>query len=112
MVEHNKLEKIKDKLIQDFKSFGISVDFNLVLRGYSSTHYGKYNPNTNTIVIYVEDENGKLFPYKKILRIGIHEVVHCIQWHDPSFIRFKGVMHNSQFYKLLNNYYSKLDKQY
>lgn len=94
------------QLIEDLKKIGVPTDFHLVIKNYSSTYYGNYNPNNETVTLYrYEDNEGKHpYRYEHLLDILIHEAVHHIQWSDPNFVRYKGVMHDSDFYKLYNKY--------
>ena len=40
---------------------------------------------------------------------AIHEAVHCIQWNSKSFVRRKGVMHDAEFYRLLDMYAHRVE---
>ena len=96
---------MRRRLLHDLRLIGIAVPFNLDLRGYSKYYYGRYNPNTNTVIVYpYKTVGGELYSYKDILKTAIHECVHCIQWQDPNFVRYKGVMHDAQFKSLYNKY--------
>lgn len=97
---------IKFSILRDLTRIGISCDFDLKIKAFSKTNYGTYNPNNNTITIWVykDKESKTLYPYSELLETAIHECVHCIQWSDPEFKRVKGVMHNSEFWGKYNKY--------
>lgn len=100
------MQELYDMLMGDLKAIGIKADFNLVIKPYSKTLYGRYNPNNHTVILYVyrDSQCTKLFPYKNLLFTAIHECVHHIQWSDEDFVRLKGVMHNAEFYQLFEQY--------
>lgn len=100
------MEELYHRLMKDLSSIGLNESFTLKLKPYSKTFYGRYDPNKNTITLYVYEDEGcsKLFPYKELLLTLIHEAVHCIQWHDESFVRVKGIMHDAEFYRIYNKY--------
>lgn len=105
---------LKNHLMSDLKLTGIPTDFELVLKDYSSTCYGKYLKSKKLIIIYVymDKECTTLFPYEEILDTLVHEAVHHFQhYYEEDFVRYKGVMHNPNFYKYYNKYVDKL-KQY
>ena len=113
----NMLE-LKDKLLSDLSFLNISVDeVDLFLRPYSSTYYGRYFPVYDEkrvkpkIYIYpFENKKGKLMKYDAILDTAIHEFCHHIQYSSGSFVRKKGVMHDTQFWKLYNHYIERAKK--
>lgn len=100
------MQELYHRLMRDIKKCGISVDFTLELKPYSKTYYGRYNPELNKITVYVYEDKQCLHPvkYEELLLTTIHEAVHCIQWHDESYVRIRGVMHDAEFYKLYNKY--------
>ena len=68
---------------------------------------GCYNPNNDTIFIYLRDSpESPVYPYFVLLDTAVHEAVHCMQWRDPLFIRYRGVMHDTQFHDKYN-YFSQ-----
>lgn len=103
------MQELYDRIVKDLKSVGIPKDFSLVLKPYSKTLNGKYNPNTQTVTLYThqDPQGSKIVPYEDLLMTAIHEAVHHIQWCDDSFVRLKGVMHNPSFYEL---YYKFRDR--
>jgi NADPH-dependent 7-cyano-7-deazaguanine reductase QueF-like protein len=89
-----RLKKDLSKLNIDYKSFS------LVLKGYSKTYWGHYSPISKTITLFVYVTKTKYRrSYDHILASLIHEVVHHLQYCDPSFTRYKGVMHNEDFWQ-------------
>lgn len=100
------MQELYHRLLTDLRRVGITVDFTLELKKYSKTYYGRYNPNSNKVTLYVYEDAkcSRLIEYQELLLTLIHEAVHCLQWKDPSFVRRKGVMHDTEFHRL-NNYY-------
>lgn len=103
------LQELYHGLINDMKQVGIPIDFNLELKSFSKTYYGRYDPNSNKITVYIYEDKSctRMYSYEEILMTCIHEAVHSIQWHDKSFVRIKGVMHDADFYRLYNMYSDK-----
>jgi hypothetical protein len=96
------MEELRQTLTQDLKELGIPTDFELCLKGYSKSYNGRYDPNVQRVTIFVYEDEActKLLPYGKILRHLIHESTHHYQWfHDSTFERVKGQMHNADFKK-------------
>ena len=100
------MKKLHDDLMRDLVNLGIRTDFDLELKKYSKTYFGRYNPNKNRITLYVyESKDCKTrYAYKNLLLTLVHEVVHHMQWGSKSFIRVKGVMHNCEFHHIFNKY--------
>lgn len=105
------MRELNHRLLRDIKAIGITVDFDLELKPYSKTYFGRYDPNSNKITLYVYEDKlcTKLVPYTELLLTAVHEAVHCIQWHDKSFVRRKGVMHDAEFYRLFGMYKSEVE---
>lgn len=104
-------QTLKSHLISDLKLTGIPTDFELVFKDYSSTCYGKYLKSKKLIIIYIyeDKECTTLFPYEKILDTLVHEAIHHFQHHyEENFVRYKGIMHNPNFYKYYNECVDKL----
>lgn len=103
------MQELYYRLLTDLRKVGITVSFDLVLRPYSKTYYGRYDPNTNRVILYVyeDKERTQVTKYEELLMTLIHEAVHCLQWHDESFVRRKGVMHDAEFHRLFNMYKDK-----
>lgn len=100
------MQELHHRLLTDLRRIGITETFDLELRQFSKTYYGRYNPNTNRVTIYVYEDKKctKLIKYEDLFLTLIHEAVHCIQWHDESFVRVRGVMHDSEFFQLYNRF--------
>ena len=105
--EEETLKELEELLRCEAEKIGLTDPYNLEIRGHSKSYWGKYNPNTNTVILYVLDDNGKLYPLWDIIKAFIHELIHCRQWHDPDFKRLRGIMHNPEFYKLYSDYISR-----
>ena len=103
------MQELCYRLLSDLRKIGITESFSLELRPYSKTYFGRYDPNLNKIVLYVYEDSKRtrFLPYEDLLNTLIHEAVHCIQWSSESFVRRKGVMHDAEFYSLLNSYTDK-----
>lgn len=105
------MQELHHRLLSDLEKIGISADFTLELKPYSKIYYGRYDPNTNKVILYVYRDKGcsQVEEYKDLLMSLIHESVHYLQWTDKSFVRRKGVMHNAEFYHLFNKYRTKAE---
>lgn len=103
------MRELHHRLLLDLKRIGVTVSFDLELRPFSKTYYGRYDPNVNKVTLYVyeDKECTKMLSYEKVFLTLIHEAVHCIQWQDKSFVRRRGVMHDTEFYQLFNMYSDK-----
>lgn len=101
--------ELKDRLLNDLKKLKLKVDFTLIIKGYSSSFFGRYNPNNNRLFLYVYPypQQDFMYPYEEIFKTLLHEVCHCIQHSDKDFVRVKGVMHNKDFYLLYNSLVEK-----
>lgn len=99
------LNTLRDKLLCDLRTLNIDVEgFELVLKPFSKTYYGRYSPKNRRITLYVysDEKCTKQYRYSQLFETTLHEVVHFIQWTDPDYVRVKGVMHNAEFYKIYN----------
>lgn len=107
----DEVQELYHRLLADLQIIGITADFTLELKPYSKTYYGRYDPNINKITVYVYEDKDctTLTPYKELLLTTIHEAVHSIQWNDKSFVRRKGVMHNTDFHRIYNGYAHKAE---
>lgn len=102
----NPIEQWKRELLYDLKRIGAFTDFNLCLGSYSKSYLGTYDHKKRRVTIYVYSDEGQKFPYpmEQLFQTLIHESVHAEQWHDPNFVRLKGVMHNKEFWEKYNYY--------
>jgi hypothetical protein len=87
------------RLYRDIRVLGLPTDFTLEIRGYSKTKFAMYEPHNRKVILYpLQSTEGKKYSYTTLLMQTVHEALHHYQWwHDPNFIRVKGVMHNLQF---------------
>lgn len=102
------MQELKCLLLDYLQKIGVQTEFNLELKEYSKSFYGRYNPNNNTVILYVFQDNSLNTSYRvwDLLKTLIHEVCHCEQWNDPKFVRHRGVMHNTDFWRRYNKYVS------
>ena len=75
-------------------------DFHLELKPiYSKSYWGRYFPDRKLIRLYALDENGEQYPDEDLIREGLHELTHHIQYHHvPFWRRERGVMHDNAFH--------------
>lgn len=93
------------RLRNDLSKIGLDVKFSLSIRPYSKSYFGRYDINSNTIILYVQKTpNGEMYPYSELLLTTVHEAVHCAQWSDPNYKRVKGIMHDTEFKRLYSVY--------
>lgn len=111
-------EELKTRLLSDLSHLNLPVDeVDLFIRPFSKTFYGRYFPVYNDkkirpkIYVYpFENEEEDLMSYDQILGTAIHEFCHHIQYTNSCFIRSKGVMHDTHFWKLYNHYIDRARK--
>ena len=111
-------EELKTRLLSDLSHINLPVDeVDLFIRPFSKTYYGRYFPVHNDkearpkVYIYpYENTEEELMEYKTILQTAIHEFCHHLQYTNDSFIRLKGVMHDTQFWKLYNHYMNRAER--
>lgn len=103
------MQDLYHRLLKDMKAIGIPTDFTLEIKPYSKTYFGRYDPNSNKVTVYVYEDKDctRMMSYEEILLTSIHEAVHSIQWNDKSFVRRKGIMHDADFFRLYNMYSDK-----
>ena len=111
-------EELKTRLLSDLSQINLPVnEVDLFIRPFSKTYYGRYFPVYNEkqtrpkIYVYpYETKEEDLMSYDLILETSIHEFCHHIQYTSSSFVRNKGVMHDTQFWKLYNHYIERAKK--
>ena len=91
-------QELYDKLVE---ISGVS-DFHLELKQtYSESYWGRYFPGRKLIRLYALQECGEQYPDDIIIREGLHELTHHIQYHHiPFWERRKGVMHDEDFWNI------------
>lgn len=102
-------ERLEYRLKNDLKRIAMPVnEVDIDIKEYSKTFWGRYFPSSVNpkMVLYVYQQKNcrEMYPYSVLLVNAIHEMVHHIQYSDPCYIRKKGIMHDSQFWKLFNHY--------
>jgi hypothetical protein len=110
-------EELKNRLMYDLSLINMPVsEVDIYLRPYSKTYYGRYFPvyddNKDKPKIYLypyKNRRGEFLDYEQILTTGIHEMCHHIQYMDKNFVRNKGVMHDSNFWRLYNHYVARAE---
>lgn len=108
------LDELQHRLLSDLRFIGLPVDdVEIFLRPYSKTYYGRYFPLYDSadglpkIYLYPYEKNGEFMPYDKIIDTAVHEFCHHLQYAS-GHKRIRGVMHDSQFWRLYNHYISKI----
>lgn len=111
-------EELYYRLVSDLRSLKLPVEeVELFIRPFSKTFYGRYFPSHDSvekprIFIYpfTNKNNEECYSYSHLLSTAIHEMIHHIQYTNSSFVRYKGVMHNTQFWQLYNHYMNRAIK--
>lgn len=97
-------EKLTYLLMHDLKEVGLPTDFHLELRGYSKCYNGLYYPTKKQVVLYAKEDNGDFREYHLLFLTLMHEATHHYQHnYQQGFVRIKGVMHDTNFHRILNN---------
>ena len=112
------IEKLTIKILSDLSRLNLPVDeVDLFMRPYSSSFYGRYFPVRDEkrakakIHIYpFSNKEGEMYKYDEILETAIHEFCHHIQYSSGTYKRVRGVMHDSEFWKLFNHYVERAKK--
>lgn len=75
---------------------------------HSSAYWGRYYSDRKLIRLYLLDENGNTYPEAVLLKEGLHELTHHIQYHHiPFWKRVKGVMHDEMFWSIYRGMLSR-----
>lgn len=108
------LDELRHRLLTDLQDISLPVDeVEIFIRPYSKTYYGRYFPTyagdeiPPKIYLYPYEESGEFMPYSKILETVVHEFCHHIQY-TSGHERVKGVMHDTQFWRLYNHYMERV----
>ena len=104
----NRMSEVQDRIVEDLNRMGVLrnvTGYSLSVKTYSKTCFGRYYPRTDNIFVYLYEDTAltKERPYDELFRTVLHEITHYIQYHDAFFIRARGVMHNEEFYHILND---------
>lgn len=111
-------EELLARLLSDLTQLNLPVnEVDLIIRPYSRTLYGRYFPVYDEkrvrpkIHIYpYKNKNAELLDYSMIIDTAIHEFCHHIQYSSGTFKRVKGVMHDTEFWKLHHHYTERARK--
>lgn len=100
------MKRLSKKIKSDLHQLNNNTDFDIELRGYSKTVWGIYHPDRKLIVLYPFICPSKEFmrSYDDLFLTALHEYVHHLQYSNPSFTRYHGVMHDAEFWKLYDQY--------
>lgn len=104
------MRELAYKLLHDLRELGINTEgFELVLRPFSKTYFGRYVVAKKRIIIYVysDPDRKSRYKYSELMKVLIHEVIHHIQHENPDFIRYKGIMHDAEFKAMYEHYLGK-----
>ena len=91
---------LRRRLIADLRAMGLSTDCELVLRPYSKTMWGYYDKLI--LYMYSDKKCKALIQYETLFKVFLHELVHSLQWKSSNWKRIAGVMHDAEFYAILN----------
>lgn len=99
------LRSLLKKIYRDLDSIGINMRLPLILRSYSKRRWGYYDILKDEIVIYVFSDPtcSRLTHYNILFRIILHEYVHALQHKSSNWRRYKGIMHDVEFWQIYNN---------
>lgn len=112
------LDLISIKLKNDLKSIGLPVDEVSIefATKYCKTYYALYYPKSDKCPIpririypYRRKGCGLIYPYMELLDTAIHEMCHHLQFREPNYVRFKGVVHDPNFWELYNKYKNRAE---
>ena len=59
------MQELEAKLREDLLNIGLVEDFTLSLRPYSKSYFGRFDPNTDTVIVYVQKQRIKTFSFHK-----------------------------------------------
>lgn len=94
-------------LKRDLKKIGLyDSSVEIKIRPFSKTFEGRYFIKSQRIFLYPYDREGR-YDYAEVFKTLVHEMIHHLQYQNPSYERVKGVMHNAEFYKLYEHYIKK-----
>lgn len=110
-------EELKYQILNDLQDINLPVDeVDVFFRPYSKTYYGRYFPVYSDRIrpkIYLypyANKSGIFLEYDTLLSVAIHEFCHHKQYTSGAFVRYKGIMHDEQFWRLYNHYMNRAKK--
>lgn len=104
------MRELSERLLHDLREIGIDTEgFELVLRPFSKSYFGRYEVIKRRVIVYVykDAEKNERYDYTSLMKTAIHEVVHHLQYQNPDFVRYKGIMHDAQFKRMYKYYAGK-----
>lgn len=112
------LDELKYRLPHDLRKVGLPVDdVDIYFRPYSKTFYGRYYPvaigssvRPRLFIYPFYNKSGDLLPYDTIFKVALHEFGHHKQFSNKKYVRVKGVMHDTEFWKVYNELLKKAEK--
>lgn len=98
------MNELKDRLESDLKSLGLLDVADIELDFYNKNYEGHYYPDRNLVRVYAFYDKMLKTPYSYdyLFRNILHELAHSIQYNSPGFVRYAGIMHNEDFWKIYN----------
>jgi hypothetical protein len=84
-------------------------DFILELKPiHSKSYWGRYFPARKLIRLYALDEDGEQYDDSILIKEGLHELTHHIQYtHIPFWERKYGTMHDEDFWEIFRGMLNK-----
>lgn len=99
------MDALHDKIIFDLKLMGLDVRLPIVFRPYSKTMWGYYDAVKDCIVVYAYSDKShkRMVHYNILFRTVLHEYVHALQRKASAWKRYRGVMHDAEFWRIYNS---------
>lgn len=98
------MNELKERIMNDLARIGIDIRSPIILRPYSKTLWGYYDVDKDKIIVYAYSNKMKtrFVHYDIVFRTVLHEYVHRLQRNCAGWKRYKGVMHDKDFWRLYN----------
>ena len=103
MSERQKVDELLKRICNDLKSMGLEVRLPIILRPFSKTLWGYYEDGKIVLYIYRNKNRKQFIHYNILFRTILHEYVHALQRKSSVWKRYKGTMHDTEFWKIYNN---------
>lgn len=108
-----------ERLIHVFKSlvgeyFNVNINAQVLIKPQSVTMYGcyKHRKNKPNQIILYRKGRVKTYTNEWLFSVFIHECIHYYQFnHVEGYTRKRGVMHDTQFYELLQKALQYMQKE-